>query len=132
MERDMKMRTHHHAIVAGVALLSMCGFAHGDPVAEFYKGKTVLTLLSSPIALGRPFFAPPDVPAGRLAALRTAFMAAMNDPVFLAEAQHLGMDLNALDGMKVAKIVADTVDAPPDAIARAKSMLQLPEGAKAE
>ena len=91
-----------------------------------------MTLLSSPIALGRPFFAPPEVPAERLAALRAAFMDTMNDPAFIAEAQKLGMDLNSFDGTKVAKIVDDTVDSPPDAVERAKSMLQVPEGTKAE
>jgi Tripartite tricarboxylate transporter family receptor len=101
-------------------------------LAETPGQRQVLTLLSSPIALGRPFFAPPEVPAERLAALRAAFMDTMNDPAFVAEAQKLGMDFNSFDGTKVAKIVDDTVDSPPDAVERAKSMLQVPEGTKAE
>jgi tripartite-type tricarboxylate transporter receptor subunit TctC len=91
--------------------------------------RQVLTLLSSPVALGRPFFAPPEIPADRLAALRAAFSSTMNDPAFIAEAQRLGMDLNAVDGIKVNKIVEDTIGASPAAIARARSMLQ-PEGGK--
>jgi hypothetical protein len=42
------------------------------------------------------------------------------------------MDLNSVDGAKVEKIVGDTIDAPPDAVARAKAMLQTPVGSKAE
>jgi hypothetical protein len=40
--------------------------------------------------------------------------------------------LNSFDCTKVAKIVDDTVESPPDAVERAKSMLQVPEGTKAE
>ncbi|MDB5571546.1 MAG: Tripartite-type tricarboxylate transporter, receptor component TctC, partial [Hyphomicrobiales bacterium] len=39
-----------------------------------------MRLLSAPTAIGRPFFAPPGVPAERVKALRAAFDATMKDP----------------------------------------------------
>src|SRR6185295_15821062 len=44
-----------------------------------------LKLLFGTQVLGRPIFAPQDVPADRVAALRAAFDAAVREPKFLAE-----------------------------------------------
>jgi tripartite-type tricarboxylate transporter receptor subunit TctC len=90
--------------------------------------REILTLLSSPIALGRPFFAPPDTPADRLAALRAAFEATMRDEAFLSEARALHMDLNSVDDKKVQAIVDATINASPDAVTRAKAVLQVDGG----
>src|SRR3546814_12810943 len=42
--------------------------------------KAILTLMSNNGVLGRAWFAPPDVPKERVAALREAFWKAFNDP----------------------------------------------------
>ena len=47
--------------------------------------KTLLAVAAAPLALGRPFGAPPGIPADRLAALRGAMMATFKDPAFLAD-----------------------------------------------
>ena len=47
--------------------------------------KTLLAVAAAPLALGRPFGAPPGIPADRLAALRAAMMATFKDPAFLAD-----------------------------------------------
>ena len=44
--------------------------------------KTLLTVAAAPLGLGRPFGAPPGIPADRLAALRAAMMATFKDPAF--------------------------------------------------
>ena len=49
--------------------------------------KLVMQAAFAPLALGRPFLAPPGVPAERVAALRKAFAATMVDPEFLAESE---------------------------------------------
>jgi tripartite-type tricarboxylate transporter receptor subunit TctC len=53
--------------------------------------KILLAAASAPLGLGRPFAAPPGVPAERVAALRDAMMATFKDPHFIAdcEIQHL-------------------------------------------
>jgi tripartite-type tricarboxylate transporter receptor subunit TctC len=50
-----------------------------------------LTALSEVMDLGHAFFAPPGVPAAQLAALRTAFAKAMQDPGALAAARQAGL-----------------------------------------
>jgi tripartite-type tricarboxylate transporter receptor subunit TctC len=47
--------------------------------------KLLLVAASAPLGLGRPFAAPPGVPAERLAALRAAMLAVFKDPAFLAD-----------------------------------------------
>ena len=56
--------------------------------------RKAFALIMSQQEYGRPFAAPPDVPADRVQALRAAFNATMKDPGFRAEAQqaHLWLD----------------------------------------
>ena len=48
----------------------------------------------APLAAGRPFVAPPDMPADRLAALRQAMLDTYKDPEFLAEAEKLQLQVD--------------------------------------
>ena len=49
--------------------------------------RAAMELILSQQLTGRPYVAPPDVPAARLQALRAAFDATMKDPEFLADAE---------------------------------------------
>ena len=55
--------------------------------------------------MSRPFMAPPGLPPERLALLRRAFDATLQDPVVLAEAQKLGMEINPVSGEDVEALV---------------------------
>ena len=85
--------------------------------------RRVLELLSTPISVGRPYLAPPDVPADRVAALRKAFMATLRDPELLAEARRQQLDLAPMPGEALARVVADTLATPPALLARAKALM---------
>jgi tripartite-type tricarboxylate transporter receptor subunit TctC len=76
------------------------------------EDRAVLKLLSASSTIGRPFFTSPGVPAERVKALRGAFDAMVKDPVFLAEAQKEGFDINPLSGEELQKIVEDIVATP--------------------
>ena len=90
-------------------------------LASTDEQRQILTLISSPIALGRPFLAPPDVPPERLAILRTAFDAAMADKDFLDEMARMGHDVDPVSGEELARIVRETIATPPDILAKAKA-----------
>jgi tripartite-type tricarboxylate transporter receptor subunit TctC len=47
--------------------------------------RQILGFINSSLEFGRPFMAPPDVPADRLDVLRRAFAETVKDPAFLAE-----------------------------------------------
>ena len=72
-------------------------------LAKSDEQRQILTLISSTVALGRPYLTTPDVPADRVAALRQAFMATMADPAFLVEAKKLNFDLRPADGAAVSE-----------------------------
>jgi tripartite-type tricarboxylate transporter receptor subunit TctC len=99
-----------------------------DELAKTPEQRQILTLISSPVALGRPFFTTPDTPADRVAALRDAFVATMKDADFLAEAQALKLDIKPMGGERVTQIVEETINARAELIAKAKTVLEVPAG----
>src|SRR5262249_59574262 len=60
--------------------------------------KTLLTAASAPLGLGRPFGAPPGIPADRLAALRAAMIATFKDPAFLADCEKQRLECSNAKG----------------------------------
>ena len=92
--------------------------------------RQILELISSPAALGRPFFLPPEVPADRVAALRAAFAATMKDPDYIADGNRVRLDMNPLGAERVTQLVNATVNAPPNVVAKARAALGTDKGSK--
>ena len=86
--------------------------------------RQVLRLVFAGQVMGRPFLAPPGVPAERLAALRKAFMATMRDPAFLAEAEKIKLEIRPVSGEAVQKLVAEVYASPPEVIRKAAAALK--------
>ncbi|MDB5570836.1 MAG: tripartite tricarboxylate transporter family receptor [Hyphomicrobiales bacterium] len=91
--------------------------------------KRILAFISSPVKVGRPYLAPPGIPAERLAALRRAFNDTMADPLFVQEATRIGLDVTALSGDELQKLVAETISTPPELVAKARAAMDSPESA---
>jgi tripartite-type tricarboxylate transporter receptor subunit TctC len=70
----------------------------------------------APQAMDRPILAPPEVPTERVATLRRAFHATMNDAGFIAEARRHHLEVAEVDGARLAKIVADAYALPADIV----------------
>ncbi len=87
------------------------------------EDKQLFRLIFGPWAYGRPLFAPPGVPADRVAILRAAFKATLADPEFVAEAKKLNMEINPTDGEKITPIVDAILKTPEPVVARARSLL---------
>ena len=86
--------------------------------------RQVYKFLLAPQEFGRPFFAPPDVPTDRLAALRLSFEATLKDPVFLADAEKTGIEIQHRSSQDVEKTVQALFETSKDAITRAKSIAE--------
>jgi tripartite-type tricarboxylate transporter receptor subunit TctC len=82
--------------------------------------RAIFKMFSVPVAIGRPFLTTPGVPRERADALRKAFEDTIKDPEFLAEGKKLNLDLNPVEGERLAEIVRDLIDTPPDIVAKAK------------
>jgi tripartite-type tricarboxylate transporter receptor subunit TctC len=76
--------------------------------------KQILDFISRSVAIGRPVATTPGVPAERVAALRKAFDATLADPEFLADAEKQRMEIRAMTGEQLAKLVKDIVETPAD------------------
>lgn len=94
-------------------------------LAKNDEQRQIFKLISSPPALGQPYVAPPGVPPDRLAILRDAFAATLRDPAFLADAAKIRFAIEPMSAAEVARIVHDTVAAPPDIVAKAKTAMGL-------
>jgi tripartite-type tricarboxylate transporter receptor subunit TctC len=84
------------------------------------KSRKLLSLLGSAPDIGRAIVAEPGIPRDRAAALRSSFMATMDDPEFLADSKKANLDVEALDGAEVQHIVVETAETPKDLIEQAK------------
>ena len=96
--------------------------AHIPTIGDFAndRQKQILRLVTSRQTMGRPFAAPPGVPADRAAALREAFMATLKDPAFLAEADKLKLEVNPVSGDDVTRLVAELYATPKDIVEEAR------------
>jgi tripartite-type tricarboxylate transporter receptor subunit TctC len=98
-----------------------------QPVPEFGNTPTIMQLLTSEddrkmtnillsrLDLGRPFLAPPDIPADRLEMLRSAFWQAVNDPELKDEADKASFSISPIAGAEAQKMIQQ-VYATPQAI----------------
>ena len=86
--------------------------------------RKVFEFLFAPQEMGRPFFAPPAVPAERVKALRDAFARTFKDPAFLAEAEKMGVEVQHVGGEQIQALVERIYASPPDVIARAKAVAE--------
>ena len=85
-------------------------------LAKSEKDKAVLKLIFARQAWGRPFLAPPGVPADRAKALQAAFMATMSDPDFVADAKKQKLELAPISGEEVARLISTVVASPQDIV----------------
>jgi tripartite-type tricarboxylate transporter receptor subunit TctC len=89
--------------------------------AKTDEQRQILKLVFARNVMGRPYLAPPNVPADRIAALRDAFSATMADKDFRAEADKTDLEINPVSGAEVEALVKEVYATPPDLIAEAKA-----------
>jgi tripartite-type tricarboxylate transporter receptor subunit TctC len=96
-------------------------------VTEFATTKAqrdILELILAPQAMGRPFLAPPGVPADRLKALQTAFNAAMTDRGLLTEAKKRKVEIVPMSGKEIEALITKIYAIPKDVVAAAQDALK--------
>jgi tripartite-type tricarboxylate transporter receptor subunit TctC len=76
--------------------------------------RQVLELLAVPQEFGRPFVAPPGVPADRMAIYRNAFQAMLRDEQFIADLARQGGTVEALDDKQIQALLARAYAAPKE------------------
>jgi tripartite-type tricarboxylate transporter receptor subunit TctC len=109
--------------VKGLPQMDAMGVPLTVNFARTDEDRQVMELFYSQGEFGRPFVIPPGVPAERVAALRTAFMAVLHDKEALADAAREGLDIDALPGADFQGLVAKLYALPAKVIERAKKSL---------
>ena len=93
-------------------------------LAKSDEQRQILRLIFARQAMGRPFVAPPNIPADRTEALRSAFMATMKDKDFLADTEKAQMEITPVSGEKVQALVKEIYSTPPEIAQKAASFLR--------
>jgi tripartite-type tricarboxylate transporter receptor subunit TctC len=73
---------------------------------------------------GRPFIAPPGVPAPVVEILRTAFEQTMADPAFQADAESRQLDLDFTSGSEIQSLIDTIYNTPPSVTERVRKIVQ--------
>jgi tripartite-type tricarboxylate transporter receptor subunit TctC len=105
-----------HADLAKVPLIM--DFAKTDEEKQIFK----LVFARQP--MGRPFLAPPGIPAERVATLRKAFMDTLNDRDFRAETERMKLEINPVSGEAVQAIVQEVYRTPKRIAAAVADMIR--------
>jgi tripartite-type tricarboxylate transporter receptor subunit TctC len=87
------------------------------------ENRQVMELILIRQEAGRPFAAPPDVPAERLAALRRAFEDTLADPEFISDAAKAQLEIEPMTGGAIEKMLAKAYASPSTIVARAAGLV---------
>jgi tripartite-type tricarboxylate transporter receptor subunit TctC len=87
-------------------------------IAREPRDRAALHLFLARTLVGRPFVAPPALPAERTAALRAAFEATLTDAEFVADAARQQARVVPVSGPEIADILAAAYRSPPDVVQR--------------
>jgi tripartite-type tricarboxylate transporter receptor subunit TctC len=100
---------------------------YGPDLVKSAEDKALFEAAYAPLAAGRPFVAPPDLPPERLAALRSAMLATFKDPDFLAEAHRLRLEINKpTSGETMQAQIARVYQMPKQVVERLRRIAQPP------
>jgi tripartite-type tricarboxylate transporter receptor subunit TctC len=90
-------------------------------IFEFAKDeeqRMILDFHASALETGRPWLAPPDVPADRIEVLRRGFDAAMRDPGLIEDVKKRGLAITPRTGEQIEAVLRKAAAFPPELLAR--------------
>jgi tripartite-type tricarboxylate transporter receptor subunit TctC len=93
-------------------------------LAHTPETKQAIEFLYAGQGIGRPFVAPPDLPAERLKMLRDAFNATMTDADFVAEARKSKLELEPETGEHLAVLIGKIYATPKPIVDRVTSLIK--------
>jgi tripartite-type tricarboxylate transporter receptor subunit TctC len=121
LERGTLARAHAINILLQASLEPDPRLSGVPSALEFVRApeqRQALQLFFARASVGRPFVAPPGVPAERIAALRQAFDQVLRDPDFLDDAKRQSLNVVPLTGAQLAEIITNAYRTPPAIVKR--------------
>jgi tripartite-type tricarboxylate transporter receptor subunit TctC len=92
-------------------------------LAKTTEQRQIFKLIFARQVMGRPFTAPPGVPADRVVALRQAFAHTMKDKAFLDDADKGKFEINPVGGAELDALVKEIYQTPADVTKKAATIL---------
>src|SRR5262245_31769291 len=101
-----------------------------DIPTSWELGKTdeerqILRIVANATEVGKMILSTPDTQADRIAALRRAFDATMQDPAFMAELKAQRVELGPMSGEELQKLVVEVGTVSPDIIDKVRAIYPL-------
>jgi len=93
-------------------------------LARSPEEKQTIEFLYAGQGIGRPFVAPPDMPADRVKMLRDAFNATMKDPDFIADVTRQKLDLEPEDGEHLGALIKKIYTTPKPIVDRVSELIK--------
>ena len=88
------------------------------------QDRQAIEFLYAGVGLGRPFIAPPDMPADRVRMLRDAFSATMKDADFIADAKKQKLDYAPEDGERLEAYVKRIYATPREIVDKVGELIK--------
>ena len=89
--------------------------------------RQIWELIFTPKQISRPFVLPPDVPAERAAALRTAFERMAKDPAFLAEMEKIQYEVSFVPAAEMERLIRRVYSFPPAIVEKMNEAISNPK-----
>ena len=99
-------------------------------LAKTDEQRQIFKMIFARQVMGRPYLAPPGIPADRLAALRQAFMDTMTDKEFLADAEKNKFEINPVNGEQIEALVKEVYQTPPEVDEKSRRGIGVIEASK--
>jgi len=112
----VQLALHKHPDLPDVPLIT--------DLARTEEERRIFRLIFVRCVLGRPFLGPPNMPADRVAALRAAFDATMEDPEFLEEAMRSRLEITPIPGGELQDLVAEVYATAPEIVDKTREYLR--------
>jgi tripartite-type tricarboxylate transporter receptor subunit TctC len=93
-------------------------------LAKTEEERQIFRLICARQVMGRPYVAPPGLPADRLSALRQAFNATTTDRAFLDDAETNKFEINPVSGEKIESLVREIYQTPPEVTKKTIAILR--------
>ncbi len=113
-------------VIVQVALEKHPQFPDVPLIGDFVKDPVRLEQLRfalSWLPMGRPYVAPPGIPADRVKILRDAFANAAKDPELLAEAAKMNLEISPLTGEQVQDLIVKLYATPETVVEKVRDIM---------
>jgi len=113
--------------VNGYPTLNQMGVPKSVDFAKTPEQRAILELAYGYEVIGRPYLMAPEAPAERVTAMRKAFLDTLSDPVFLADASKMRLDIQLVSGEDVQKHIAKLFATPAEIVEKTRKAIR-PDG----